>query len=103
MRQAVHTVIKKYLRKQISDTRFDKGWTKRTMSEKLAMDERSYSYIEKGESAAVRSHLYYTFSLSYKKKRGFIFCMICVKKSSEIGGTWHENAIFLRGRAEHIS
>lgn len=51
MRKTAHTVIKENLRKQISETRVKNNWTKRKMAEMLAMDDRSYSDIEKGISA----------------------------------------------------
>ncbi len=74
MRQTVHMVIKSYLREQISITRFNNGWTKRKMSEELSMDERSYSYIEKGESAcsAVTFILYLLFVLQEEERADFL-------------------------------
>ena len=51
MRKTAHTVIKENLRKRISETRVKNKWTKRKMAEMLAMDDRSYSDIEKGISA----------------------------------------------------
>lgn len=51
MRKTAHAVIKENLRKQISEIRVKNKWTKRKMAEMLAMDDRSYSDIEKGISA----------------------------------------------------
>lgn len=74
MRRTVHMVIKNYLRKQISITRSNRKWSKRKMSEELAMDERSYSYIEKGESAcsAVTFILYLLFVLKEEERADFL-------------------------------
>ncbi len=51
MRKTAHAVIKENLRSKISQTRLKNKWTKRRMAEMLAMDDRSYSDIEKGISS----------------------------------------------------
>ncbi len=51
MRKTAHAVIKENLRSKIFQTRVKNKWTKRRMAEMLAMDDRSYSDIEKGISS----------------------------------------------------
>ena len=51
MRKTAHAVIKENLRSKIFQTRVKNNWTKRRMAEMLAMDDRSYSDIEKGISS----------------------------------------------------
>lgn len=70
MRKTARTVIKEHLCKQISETRVKNKWTKKTMAEKLAMDDRSYSDIEKGVYACsmVTLVMYVAFVLDSKEE-----------------------------------
>ena len=65
MRQITHTVIKAHFCKHVTVTRHKYKWTKRKMAEALDMDDRSYAYIENGESAcsAATLVLYLVFVL----------------------------------------
>lgn len=51
MQNALHQIIKEYLCEQIKAFRAENGWSKKTMAEKLYMDTRSYSNLEKGNYA----------------------------------------------------
>lgn len=70
MRKTARTVIKEHLCKQISETRVKNKWTKKKMAEKLAMDDRSYSDIEKGVYACsmVTLVMYVAFVLDSKEE-----------------------------------
>lgn len=74
MRQATHTVIKTHFCKHITATRRKFKWTKHKMAEKLDMDDRSYSDIEKGEFAcsAVTLVLYLVFVLQEEEQITFL-------------------------------
>lgn len=74
MRQTTHSVIKAYFCKHIVITRHKYRWTKRKMAEALDMDDRSYAYIEKGESAcsAATLVLYLVFILKEEEQIGFL-------------------------------
>lgn len=74
MRQATHTVIKAHFCEHITATRRKFKWTKRKMAEKLDMDDRSYSDIEKGEFAcsAVTLVLYLVFVLQEEEQITFL-------------------------------
>ena len=74
MRQTTHSVIKAHFCKHIVITRHKYRWTKRKMAEALDMDDRSYAYIEKGESAcsAATLVLYLVFVLKEEEQIGFL-------------------------------
>ena len=74
MRQTTHSVIKAHFCKHIVITRHKYRWTKRNMAEALDMDDRSYAYIEKGESAcsAATLVLYLVFVLKEEEQIGFL-------------------------------
>ena len=74
MRQTTHSVIKALFCKHIVITRHKYRWTKRKMAEALDMDDRSYAYIEKGESAcsAATLVLYLVFILKEEEQIGFL-------------------------------
>lgn len=74
MRQITHSVIKAHFCKHIVITRHKYRWTKRKMAEALDMDDRSYAYIEKGESAcsAATLVLYLVFVLKEEEQIGFL-------------------------------
>ena len=50
MRKKLHDEIKKYLKDYPKELREEKALTQNMMSEHLLMDERSYKYLEHGES-----------------------------------------------------
>ncbi len=74
MRQITHSVIKAHFCKHIILTRHKYKWTKRKMAEVLDMDDRSYAYIEKGESAcsAATLILYLVFVLKEEEQIEFL-------------------------------
>lgn len=74
MRQITHSVIKAHFCKHITLTRRKNKWTKRKMAEVLDMDDRSYAYIEKGESAcsAATLILYLVFVLKEEEQIEFL-------------------------------
>ena len=74
MRQTTHSVIKAHFCKHIVITRHKYRWTKRKMAEALDMDDRSYAYIEKGESAcsAATLVLYLVFVLKEEEQIVFL-------------------------------
>lgn len=78
MRKTAHTVIKEHLCKQISATRVKNKWTKKKMAEKLAMDDRSYSDIEKGVSACsmVTLVMYVAFVLDGSEEKDDLFAIL---------------------------
>ena len=51
MRNALHQSIKEYLCEQIKAVRLENKWSKKAMAEKLYMDTRPYSNLEKGTYA----------------------------------------------------
>ena len=89
MRKTAHTVIKENLRNMISQTRVNNKWSKRKMAEKLAMDDRSYSDIEKGISAcsAVTLIMFIIFVLEDSAQKDELFKDLRVK----IENAWLEN------------
>jgi DNA-binding XRE family transcriptional regulator len=78
MRKTARTVIKEHLCKQISETRVKNKWTKKKMAEKLAMDDRSYSDIEKGVYACsmVTLVMYVSFVLDDSEEKDDLFAIL---------------------------
>ena len=76
MRQITHSVIKAHFCKHITLTRHKYKWTKRKMAEALDMDDRSYAYIENGESAcsAATLVLYLVFVLKEEEAQVEFLC-----------------------------
>ena len=74
MRQITHSVIKAHFCQHVARTRRKNKWTKRKMAEVLDMDDRSYAYIENGESAcsAATLVLYLVFVLTEEDQIEFL-------------------------------